>query len=760
MALLTDDNAAMIPIASAYIVDVKKWSPHSMSLWKCKEKKEWLIELIIMLILFFFATYRLSETKQPIVYSDEFGYWANSSFWIGQDWSAAAKSINYYSYGYSLLLLPIQLLARMCEWNYAQMFQMVIIMHALMLIGNFFIARKLCIRYLRNWNWYVRDFSCFVVMLYPSIIVYSHLTLTEAVLAFLFWLYFYVMMCVTDKGTIANYICFAIVSFYMYTVHQRCIAVIIASVLVVMFLKLENRNRMHQVVAFFAVLCIGSIVHQCVKYKLQNDLYLANVPIKWAEALHHVWNIKTLLIILGAAFCLLILYLVDKGKGRTAILISTGVIIIVCILLTQNIDNFRKIAENADARLATNDFAGQIVKVLGIFTPSGFLRFLVSIAGKWYYLATASGFVICFALLDLSRRFVFVVRNYAKVGYRKIRNLSERKEVHSAVTAENIWYFGVFLIWLGIFGVCVLYKIDIWRVDSLVYGRYQEAVAGLLLLYGFYVLFCDKKWLRHLCIFLCIYLLTAWICQNALMQAGSDSFQKVHSIMLSRVFQDNEIPYFRVWEAAGLAVLKAIVICIILKTKLPDIRTIKSFFMHIFESKNANIENKKMNNIVTRKHRNMSKQQLEENQLLQSKSMIIRQCLILLGFACVWGYMGIATVEDYVIPVNKNIERSMPEIAEAINKLALDNKKETIYFLRDTSGYRMGLVLQFYLPEKQVVITTAQEMLPNKEAFYVTGAEFGSRNTVREQFFSIAETPDFTLLVPQNGALFERFMQQ
>lgn len=731
-----------------------------MRLWKCKEKKEWLMQFMIMVILFFFATYRLSETKQPIVYSDEFGYWANSSFWIGQDWSAAAKSINYYSYGYSLLLLPIQLLARMCKWNYAQMFQTAIIMHAFMLVISFFMAKKLCVRYLQNWSWYVRNFSCFVVLLYPSIIVYSHLTLTEAALAFLFWVYFYVMMCMTDKGSIASYICFAFVSFYMYTVHQRCIAVVIASVVVVMLLKQEKRSRIPQAAAFFAVLCIGSIVHQCIKCKLQNDFYLANIPITWAEAFYSVWNQKTLFIILGAMFCLLVLYLADNGKGRIAILISIGVVIIACILLAQNIDDLRNIAENADARLATNDFAGQIAKVLGIFTPSGFLKFLVSIAGKWFYLAAASGLVICFALLDLSKRFVFVVRNYAKIGYRKIRNFSETKEVDVTVTAENIWYFGVFLIWLGLFGVCVLFKIDIWRVDSLVYGRYQEAVTGILILYGLYVLFYDKKWLSHLCIFSIIYLLAAWICQNALIQAGGDSFQKVHSIMLSRVFWDNEILHFRVWETARLTILEAAAICIILKAKLPDIRTLKCFLKHIFQSKNANIINQKMNYFVSKNHKNLSKQQVQEAQLLQPKSMIIRQCLVLFGVACVWGYMGIATVEDYVVPVNKNIERSMPEIAEAINKLALDNKKETIYFLRDTSGYRMGLVLQFYLPEKQVVIATTQEMQPNKEAFYVTGAEFGSRNTVREQFFSIAETPDFTLLVPNNGALFERFMQE
>ena len=101
------------------------------------------------------------------------------------------------------------------------------------------------------------------------------------------------------------------------------------------------------------------------------------------------------------------------------------------------------------------------------------------------------------------------------------------------------------------------------------------------------------------CIFSIIYLLAAWICQNALIQAGGDSFQKVHSIMLSRVFWDNEILHFRVWETARLTILEAAAICIILKAKLPDIRTLKCFLKHIFQSKNANIINQKMNYFKT-----------------------------------------------------------------------------------------------------------------------------------------------------------------
>lgn len=88
-----------------------------------KKKKEWLILAAMAAVIFFFGTYRLLDVGQPILYEDEFGYWSNSSFFLGQDWSATTGSISYYSYGYSLLLIPIRLLANLFIWNWRQMYE-------------------------------------------------------------------------------------------------------------------------------------------------------------------------------------------------------------------------------------------------------------------------------------------------------------------------------------------------------------------------------------------------------------------------------------------------------------------------------------------------------------------------------------------------------------------------------------------------------------------------------------------------------------
>lgn len=682
---------------------------------KIKEKAEWIALAIMALIIFFFGVYKLTEVGQPLAYGDEFGYWSNSSFFIGQDWSQTTKSINYYSYGYSLLLIPIRLLAHLLGWNHRLMFQTAVVMHALMLTGAFFIARQLCIRYMSDLHWLIRDLACLTVMLYPSFIVYAHMTLTETTLAFLFWVFFYAMMRMTDKPALANHIGFAAVAFYMYIVHQRCLGVLIASVIVVVYLRLLKRNRLSHVAAFFGFLCAAGIVHSAVKRKLQNDFYMAREPAGWNDVVGYALNNRTLVLVLAAAVCLLALYLIDKGKGRLVAVSGLIAAVMLCIALVAHVDSIRNIAGGANARIAVNDFTGQIGKVFDAFTLPGFLRLLISIAGKWFYIATASGLIICFAIWDLGRRFFCLLWDGARrMAYMVAGKAAALDGRVAPRTPEDVWYLGVFLAWLGTFGISAVYMTIIERVNDLVYGRYQEAAACFLFLYGFYVLLHDRKWLRHMAVFMAMYLLAAWLCQYLFDGLGTSDFERVHSVVLNGMFRDNEVPYGKVWQTAARAAAAGIAVCALVKV-----------YVGGFPGKFTKVD-------------------------------LARTCLALVGAACIWGRMGIASVESYVIAVNKNIERSVPTIAAWINRLS---HGEEVYFMRDTRGFRMGLVLQFYLFEDEITMSTTQSMSPDEEAFYVVGIEYGRREDVKEQYSTIVETPDFALLAPKDGEIYQRFVK-
>lgn len=53
-----------------------------------------LLSCIPALVIFLLATYRLPETGQPILFNDEIGYWSNSAFFLGMDWTSVTGRIN------------------------------------------------------------------------------------------------------------------------------------------------------------------------------------------------------------------------------------------------------------------------------------------------------------------------------------------------------------------------------------------------------------------------------------------------------------------------------------------------------------------------------------------------------------------------------------------------------------------------------------------------------------------------------------------
>lgn len=670
---------------------------------RLKARKEWFVLFAMAAVVFGFCTYRIADTTQPVAYPDEFGYWSNSSFFIGQDWSPTTKTIMYYSYGYSLLLVPIRLLANFLYLGWGQTFQCAMLMHALMLTVAFFIARKLCIRYLPGMHWLVRDFACMTVMLYPSYIIYAHMTLSETALAFFFWVYLYVLMRVTDRPSVWNHICFALVSFYMYTIHQRCLAVVIASVMIVIYMKLYRRNTLRQVTVFFITMYLYSLVHAAIKQKLQNDFYLGNEPAGFNEIIGYVFQKKAVVIFAAIVLCILALRLIEKGHARLVLLAGILAVAAACVYIGIRAGAIREAANAVDSRVGANDFAGQVWKVFDIFTLKGFMRLLISCAGKWFYLASASGLMVCFGILGLGRHFLAMLRDAFEMMWSVLRG---RDEYVTECSGQDIWFFGMFLTWLGIFATSVIGVTRIDRVDNLVYGRYHEFAAVFLFLFGFYMLIHDADWIRHTILFVLSYLFVGQLCQMLFDELQNEVFIPIHSYMISRVFHEDEVPTDKVWELAAWVLGSYAVFCIL-----------------------AKVEITKFNKIVN-----------------------VRLIAALLAACCFWGHLGTVITDDYVIEFSDRVDGYMPTVAMWINRLS---HGERVYFVKNNDDYRMGLVLQFNIPNQTVELINGDAMT-KEEAFYVVRVNYVQANELDKQYSVIAKTSKYALLVPLDGEIYSR----
>ena len=674
---------------------------------KQKIQKEWFVLAAMVAVIIFGGTYRLTEVGQPIMNPDEFGYWANSAYFMGLDWSPSVQVIGYYSYGYSLLLVPIRILTKIFDWDWRQKYQAMVVVQSFMLTGIFLMSVKICKRYLSDLHWFVQDLLCLVMVLYPSYMIYAHMTSTETTLFFMFWVYLYILMRLTDYPTMRNHVGFAFASFYMYTVHQRALPMIIAAIMTVFSIRLLKVNKLSHVGGFFLTMFLCNCVHSAIKGKLQNDLYKAADPAGMQEIFGYVFNKKTLILVVAIVFILLLLWLIEHGRGRIALALGTLVLAAGLAWMIKNFALIEAAAENTRLPMSVNDFAVQIWRIRDILTIEGLLRFLISIAGKWFYIATASGLVICFGIWHLGGRFIKTsIKGISRISYVWKKNDGINMEPVPC-NRSAIWLWGAFLAWLGIFGISAFAMSGIGRIDNLIYGRYQEFAVGILLLYGFYSLIKDRKWIRHMALFIILYLLAAWLCQYLFNELENTTFVVSHCLMMGLFVYDGEVPVGKVWEAAAYSGSIGILFCIIVKAA----------------------------------------------QIRLSKISVYRMIAALTAAVCLYAYMGTSVFESYVIYANNLYERKAPTIAMWIDRLY---QGENIYFIKNGSLYLWGLVLQYYLDDKIVTMKGVNTVPQNEEAFYVVILS----DTDIDKYFSqcgvIVNGGGIALLAPYNSEIYER----
>ena len=681
--------------------------------------RENLLKLILAVLLYIICSYHYESAVMPILLDDEYGYWANSSYFLGLDWSSITQNIAYYSYGYSFILLLVRIIGSWFGITYwADLYQIALNVNFLMIVMSFLIAVVICKRYMPNLNWITRNIVCFVVMLYPANQVYSHTTLTECTLTFLFWVLLYIMMRVTDKPGVINHIALAVISLYMYIIHQRTLAVLITSVIVVVLIKAFKISNLKQTAVFGGVLCAGLIIANIIKQNLQNTLYMGNQPLGISELMTSIISKKTLFMIFAVLAMLFALYLLDKGKAR--LLIFLVVVTIACIIGFIIKTGFGNIADEAvPDRIAMNDFAGQWSKIIGIFSVGGLIRLGTSIVGKWFYLAAGSGLVICWGMRNLLiNAFWMFADGVVKCVKIVIGKTPDTLKRISEDLPAHIWFAGVFLAWIGTFMICAIYKEGLYKVDDLVHGRYIEFTIGILLIYSVNVLLSDKHWIITFVISLVLYIIAGEYCQYVYDELKRTHFELAHAVMFGRIFWNYESPTGKIHELA--------------KYVIP----LSGAFLMVFKLFGNKIA---LSNI--------------------SDNTKIRVCTVRCIIAMIipmmaWTHLSQAIIDNYVSSRNVKQSGALPHIVSKIGLISID---EAVYFINDSLSYKQASLLQFMLTDREVRFVSMEDMTFQEDAIYIVNNAYLNDVRILESCETVMTAGSYALIINREQKLMERW---
>lgn len=711
-----------------------------------KGHREIILQCFLALWIFVLGTYRLSEIGQPILFNDEVGYWSNSAFFMGMDWTSVTGKIGYYSYGYSLLLIPVRILGNFFGWRWDSLYHAAVVMNVGFLIMSFILALKIAARYLPEMNCWIRSFACFAIFTYASDIVYAHITWTECTLLFFFWVFLYVMMRVTDEPGVGNHIGFALVSFYLYTVHQRALGIVITAVLIVVYMRIFGRNKLKDTAAFLGSMYLYSLVHAMIKGNLQHVNYMGGEPLGLHDVLGFAFTGKSLVILAGGIFLLFLLWLLERGRRWTAIgLLAAAVALAAGYLLVRGGGQASGVANAAtyaaEKRISVNDFSGQWGVLKNIFSLNGLIRLGISVTGKFFYMMAASGLIVCWAVRGLFKNAWVLLKDSVsrlKASYGRNKHGEEAgtfgsigaedfqptesnagSEAHEAYEGneigpdlwkERIWFLGVLLAWLGTFMISAIYKEGLYKNDDLVNGRYVEFTVGFLLLYGFYCLINDRKWVRTTVLCVVLYIAAGYLCQYTFNELERTAFELAHCVMFGRVFWNWSVPVGKVAELSKYILTLGGVFLLILKplsSRFDRIRT-------------------------------------------------ARTILALMIPVLAWSYLGKTIVDVYVVVRNEKQAEPFIGFAEWISTLRV-REEEKVYYVVDSADERAAGALQHILQDQPVTMTSLAEVSFAEDAFFIVRQEYRDMVEIADNCEVVRRSAGYLLLINKNQQIMKRW---
>lgn len=207
-----------------------------LSNWKISKSAVYL--LFIILLCFCLCQYGLQRLFGFSLFPDEFGYWAPAAEMLGWDWSESVSLGSYYSFGYSLILTPVLYFVKdsITAYRTAVVLNMILMCVGLCLLYS--LMRMLFSGIDKERAMLISG----IAVLYPPWIFYMQMTMTEALLLFLYILICWLLIRFLENPRALTAVFLVLALVYIYFVHMRSIGLIAAGGITLFIWAFGSKN--------------------------------------------------------------------------------------------------------------------------------------------------------------------------------------------------------------------------------------------------------------------------------------------------------------------------------------------------------------------------------------------------------------------------------------------------------------------------------------------------------------------------------------
>lgn len=178
--------------------------------------------------------------------------------------------------------------------------------------------------------------------------------------------------------------------------------------------------------------------------------------------------------------------------------------------------------------VANNDYSGQVGKFVLLFSKDGIIYFIQSVLGKAYYLGVST-FLLIYWGVGTSIKGCFI-------------GLIKWIKTKVSPDQEELFLFFAVCSFAATFMITAIFTLAPGRIDTLIYGRYNEFSIGIILMIGIVAFWRSEIRVRLQGICFLILCVCAQVTDTALRALDNASFAMINSIGVSGFFYNNENP--------------------------------------------------------------------------------------------------------------------------------------------------------------------------------------------------------------------------
>ena len=224
--------------------------------------------LLVAMVLFCFWAFGIGSTYGFSIFPDEFAYWSYAARVNGYDWSAVTSLAPYYSYGYSLILIPIFALFK----NAVTAYRVAVSINFIFLYIGFAALVRTMRSMVSDKKIPIILFSALAILL-PCNLFYTQITLTEVFLVCLYITAGALLFHYLESDRLSTLFMLMLTLMYLYTVHMRTVGVLLSAIMVLVFHILSRKERRWHILVVLGTALVLFILADMLKQYAYLSVY-------------------------------------------------------------------------------------------------------------------------------------------------------------------------------------------------------------------------------------------------------------------------------------------------------------------------------------------------------------------------------------------------------------------------------------------------------------------------------------------------------